>query len=98
MIVETTFETASGKVLLIDFMPPRGEHSDVVRIVRGESKARVDLHMDLAVRFDYGRTIPWVTHTPFGLRAICGQDMVVLRTAGEAEGRGDVDRQRLHDS
>jgi GH15 family glucan-1,4-alpha-glucosidase len=44
--------------------------------------------MDLALRFDYGRTIPWVTHTPDGLRAICGQDMVVLRTAAKLKGEG----------
>ena len=87
LIVETTFETATGKVLLIDFMPPRGENSDIVRMVRG-IEGKVDLHMDLAIRFDYGRTIPWVTHTPFGLRAICGQDMVVLRTAAKLKGEG----------
>ena len=34
MIVETTFETSTGTVVLVDFMPPRGEYSDVVRIVR----------------------------------------------------------------
>src|SRR5947199_4220952 len=36
LILETHFETAEGAVTLIDFMPPRGKHSDVVRIVRGE--------------------------------------------------------------
>ena len=87
LIVETTFETASGKVLLIDFMPVRGDYSDVVRIVRG-IHGKVDLRMDLALRFDYGRTIPWVTHTPEGLRAICGQDMVVLRTNAKLNGEG----------
>jgi GH15 family glucan-1,4-alpha-glucosidase len=87
LIIETTFETATGKVLLIDFMPPRGEHSDIVRIVRGIT-GKVALRMDLALRFDYGRTIPWVAHTPDGLRAICGQDMVVLRTAAKLKGEG----------
>ena len=87
LVVETTFETASGKVILVDFMPPRGDHSDVVRIVRG-IQGKVDLRMELALRFDYGRTIPWVTHTREGLRAICGQDMVVLRTAAKLEGEG----------
>ena len=87
LIIETTFETASGKVLLIDFMPPRGENSDIVRLVRGIA-GKVELHMDLAIRFDYGRTVPWVTHTPFGLRAICGQDLVVLRTEAKLKGEG----------
>src|SRR5947208_11469491 len=35
LILETRFETASGVVALIDFMPPRGNASDVVRLVRG---------------------------------------------------------------
>ena len=36
LILETRFETADGAVTLVDFMPPRGHNSDVVRIVRGE--------------------------------------------------------------
>ena len=35
LILETRFETADGVVALIDFMPPRGKASDVVRLVRG---------------------------------------------------------------
>ena len=37
LILETRFETADGTVALIDFMPPRGNASDVVRLVRGVS-------------------------------------------------------------
>ncbi len=87
MILETTYTTSTGEVILIDFMPPRGNNSDVVRIVRG-IRGKVAMRMELALRFDYGRTIPWVTHTPDGLRAICGQDMAVLRTAAKLEGEG----------
>jgi GH15 family glucan-1,4-alpha-glucosidase len=79
LIVETTFITSSGSVVLVDFMPPRGHNSDIVRIVRGIG-GKVKMKMELAIRFDYGRTIPWVTHTDFGLRAIAGPDMVILRT------------------
>src|SRR5689334_6264443 len=32
LVLETLFETADGVVRLIDFMPPRGEAPDVVRI------------------------------------------------------------------
>src|SRR5712692_9379720 len=35
LILETEFETASGAVRLIDFMPPRGENPDLIRIVEG---------------------------------------------------------------
>src|SRR3954470_21825200 len=37
LILETTFRTATGSVTLIDCMPPRGEASDIVRIVRGDT-------------------------------------------------------------
>jgi GH15 family glucan-1,4-alpha-glucosidase len=79
LVLETTFETKDGEVCLIDFMPPRDKHSHVVRIVRGV-RGRVAMQMDLAIRFDYGRTIPWVTSTKNELRAIAGDDMATLRT------------------
>ncbi len=89
VVVETTMETADGAVMLIDFMPLRGESSDLVRLVRG-LRGKVKMRMDLAIRFDYGRTIPWVTHTKEGVRAISGPDMVVLRTAVAVKGEGDA--------
>src|SRR5579864_327483 len=33
LILETEIETKSGAVRLIDFMPPRGENPDLIRIV-----------------------------------------------------------------
>jgi GH15 family glucan-1,4-alpha-glucosidase len=91
LIVETTFETREGEVCLIDFMPPREKHSHVVRIVRG-IRGRVAMQMDLAIRFDYGRTIPWVTRTGEGVRAIAGTDMVTLRTKARLRGEGMTTR------
>ncbi len=87
MIVEATHETSSGTVVQVDFMPPRGKFSDIVRIVRC-TKGKVAMRMQLAIRFDYGRTIPWVTKFDGGMRAISGPDMVVLRTAAKLEGEG----------
>ncbi len=79
MIVETTFITEDGEVLLTDFMPPRGKHSDVVRIVRGV-KGKVKMRMECALRFDYGLTIPWVTRHEQEVRAVAGPNMAVLRS------------------
>ncbi|MBV9456058.1 MAG: glycoside hydrolase family 15 protein, partial [Bradyrhizobium sp.] len=59
LILKTRFETADGVVELIDFMPPRGEASDVVRLVRGV-EGRVKMRMQLIIRFGFGVDIPWV--------------------------------------
>ena len=79
MILETTFVTDDGEVVMTDFMPPRGKHSDVVRMVTGV-RGKVRMRLDLSIRFDYGLTVPWVTHKPEELRAIAGPNMVVLRS------------------
>ena len=87
LIVETTFETKEGAVCLIDFMPPREEHSHVIRMVRGV-RGKVKMQMDLTIRFDYGRTVPWVTSGDHEMRAVAGPDMVVLRTKAPLHGEG----------
>jgi GH15 family glucan-1,4-alpha-glucosidase len=79
MTLETTFTTADGEVCLTDFMPPRGKHSDIVRIIRGV-RGKVPMRMDLVLRFDYGLTVPWVTTADHELRAVAGPHMVVLRS------------------
>ncbi|MCU1251124.1 MAG: Glucoamylase [Edaphobacter sp.] len=94
LVLETTFETEDGEVCLTDFMPPRERHSHVVRIVRG-LRGRVAMQMDLAIRFDYGRTIPWVTSKGHELRAIAGDDMVTLRTKVRLRGADMMTRGRF---
>ncbi|MGA9463094.1 MAG: glycoside hydrolase family 15 protein [Terracidiphilus sp.] len=80
LILETIFETASGAVRLIDFMPTRGSHSEVFRIVQG-IRGRVEMRMDLSLRFDFGRTIPWVTHIRDGMRAVAGPNLALLHAS-----------------
>jgi GH15 family glucan-1,4-alpha-glucosidase len=79
LILETEWDTATGTVRLIDFMPPRGAAADVVRIVEGVS-GRVPMTMSLRLRFDYGHIVPWVRRRHDGLSAIAGPDAVWLRT------------------
>jgi GH15 family glucan-1,4-alpha-glucosidase len=87
LILETSLETSDGAVTLIDFMPPRGRNSDVVRLVRGQ-RGRVAMRMELVLRFDYGRTVPWVNRLEDGtFRAIAGPDMVVLHTPVPVHGQ-----------
>ena len=87
LILETTFEDSDGAVTVIDFMPPRGHNSDVVRLVRGD-RGRMRMRMELILRFDCGLSIPWVTRLPDGsLRAIAGPNMAVLRTPVQVRGK-----------
>ncbi|MGX4802689.1 glycoside hydrolase family 15 protein [Bradyrhizobium guangdongense] len=85
LILETRFETKSGTVALIDFMPLRGKASDIVRLVRGLEGA-VKMRMELVLRFGFGVNIPWVRRIDHSLLAIAGQDMTVLRTPVETRG------------
>ncbi len=87
LILETQFETPDGTATLIDFMPPRAENSNIVRLVRGE-QGRLRLRMELILRFDYGCVVPWVARLGDGTwRAIAGPDMVLLRTPVVLEGK-----------
>ena len=88
LILETTFETGSGTVSVLDFMPIRGRNSDVVRIVRGV-RGRVAMRTEAIFRFSYGAIVPWVTSPgERAIRAIAGPDMVVLSGSVPLHGSG----------
>jgi GH15 family glucan-1,4-alpha-glucosidase len=81
LILETTFETATGAVCVVDFLSRRGAVSDVVRIVRGISGS-VGMRVELIVRFDYGFAVPWVTQRDDGrLQMVAGADRLLLDTS-----------------
>jgi GH15 family glucan-1,4-alpha-glucosidase len=80
LILETEFETDSGTVTLIDFMPLRRGNPEIIRLVRCD-KGSVRMRMELVMRFDYGRTVPWVTRQrDRSLLAMAGPHLLVLRT------------------
>lgn len=85
LILETTFESDEGAVKLTDFMPIRERHSDVVRIVEG-LRGKLPLRMELALRFDYGRTVPWVTALKDGVRAVAGPNLAMLHASAPVHG------------
>src|SRR5437016_11860942 len=85
LILETEIETKEGAVRLIDFMPPRGENPDLIRIVEG-IRGQVVMQMELIIRFDYGRTIPWVRTGNGGLEVIAGADGLTQRPRARARG------------
>jgi carbohydrate kinase (thermoresistant glucokinase family) len=88
MVLETVFDTADGRVALIDFMPIGGAGSSVIRLVKG-LRGKVSMQLHLALRFDYGITVPWVTQLDdkSGLSAVAGPIQVVLRCPVALEGR-----------
>ena len=80
LILETTFSTPEGRVLLIDFMPPKGKASDLMRIAIG-IEGQVRMRSELVIRFDYGHAVPWVSRLDNGtLRGISGPQMLLLKT------------------
>lgn len=81
LILETTFETETGAVQLVDFMPlsEDPEKVDVIRLVRGVSGS-VTMRMELVLRFGYGRTVPWVRRRDYGMHAVAGPDAIELVT------------------
>lgn len=85
LILETEFDTDDGTVRLIDFMPPRGHAPDIIRIVEGVS-GRVPMRMELRMRFDYGRVVPWVRRDDGALVAVAGPDSCWLRTPVQTRG------------
>jgi GH15 family glucan-1,4-alpha-glucosidase len=91
LVLETDFHTAEGAIRLIDCMPPRGEAPDIVRIVQG-LEGRVEVEMELLLRFDYGRIVPWVqAHGSYRL-AVAGPDAVRLDAGVDTYGENQATR------
>jgi GH15 family glucan-1,4-alpha-glucosidase len=78
LVLETDFATAEGSVRVLDLMPPRSGAPALLRVVEG-LHGRVDMRMDLALRFEYGAAVPWVTRTADGLQAVKGAHALALR-------------------
>ena len=77
LVLETTWVTASGRARVLDLMP-LGEVNSVVRIVEGLA-GEINFEMDLVLRFDYGRSVPWVEKLdPLTLSAVAGPDRLIL--------------------
>lgn len=83
LVLETEMDADGGTVRIIDLMPIRGRdggnNADVVRIVEGVS-GRVEMRMDLTIRFDYGHLVPWVTSADDHILAVGGPDALSLTT------------------
>src|SRR5438105_3271591 len=87
LVLDCEFETADGRVRLTDFMPIGGRNSSVVRLLSGLA-GRIPMRMDLTVRFDYGRLIPWVSRADGTLSAISGPHLLLLHASVPHRGEG----------
>ena len=79
LVLETDLTTAEGEISIIDCMPLRTEHPDLVRLVVGR-RGRVPVRSELVLRFDYGSIDPWLRCDEDGAHAIAGPDAVRVRT------------------
>lgn len=86
LVLETHWTTASGRARVLDCMP-LGDSNAIVRIVEGLA-GETAFEMDLVLRFDYGRSVPWVEKIdPLTLSAVAGPDRLILRSGVEAHGQ-----------
>ncbi|CAM5573919.1 glucoamylase [Streptomyces tanashiensis] len=79
LVLETSWETRTGTVKVVDFMPQRDRSPDLMRIVEGISGS-VEMTSVLRLRFDYGSIVPWVRRADGHRVAIAGPDSVWLRS------------------
>jgi GH15 family glucan-1,4-alpha-glucosidase len=78
LVLETEMATETGVVRVVDFMPIRDGRPNIVRIVEGVRGA-VPMELDLVVRFDTGRVIPWARRRDGALTLTAGPDALCLR-------------------
>lgn len=81
-LLETTFTTADGELVLLDVMPTSDGRADVVRRLTC-TRGTVRIRHDWVVRTDYGKVRPWVSrehaHGQEVVVAVAGPDKLVLR-------------------
>ena len=81
-VLETTFTTPTGTVVLVDVMPVGDQRADLVRRVVGVS-GTVRMRHEWVLRTGYGKIMPWITrmhvHGTEVINAVAGPDRFVLR-------------------
>lgn len=87
LVLETEFECETGTVRLIDCMPVPSSSSQIVRVIEGVS-GKVEMRMDLVVRFGYGDIVPWVQQRDGMVQYVAGPDALALWTPVHTHGEG----------
>lgn len=87
LVLETTFETKTGIVQVVDALARQNGTTDLVRVAKC-LEGQVAMRTEIVLRFDYGRTIPWASKDENGrLEFISGPNRVVLDTPLALEGK-----------
>src|SRR5674476_37696 len=86
LVLESEFVTEEGTVRVIDCMPIRQQHPEVVRLVEGV-RGKVTMEMNLVIRYGYGQIVPWVRRLDGILTAIAGPDGLSLWTPVHTKGK-----------
>jgi len=87
LLLETSFETDTGAVTIVDCMPQRDGPPVVIRQVVGR-RGTVAMRMELVIRMDYGSVVPWVRRSARGIRAVAGPDALHLTSDVPIRGEG----------
>ncbi|HSK27289.1 MAG TPA: glycoside hydrolase family 15 protein [Jiangellales bacterium] len=86
LVLEHEWDTPDGTVRVVDLMPPSGGAHDLVRVVEGV-RGRVPVRSELRLRFDYGRSVPWVHRLDGQVVGVAGPDAVALSSEVPTYGR-----------
>jgi GH15 family glucan-1,4-alpha-glucosidase len=78
-VLNTTWETSTGRVIVTEFMPIGDRRSTIVRRVTG-ILGRVIMRQDLKILFGYATVLPWVSRVRDG--SARGSREVLLAKAG----------------
>ncbi|HLS73824.1 MAG TPA: glycoside hydrolase family 15 protein [Actinomycetaceae bacterium] len=81
-VLETTWQTPTGRARVTDFLPPSTTQGDLVRRVEC-LEGEVEVEHDLRLRFDYARSTPWTRRVELAdgepaLLSLAGPDAILM--------------------
>ena len=97
LVLETEWDTDDGHACGSSTSCRRAARPPTSSASWRACRAASAMRIELRLRFDYGRVVPWVRHLGDGLAAIAGPDAVWLTAAGRRwSGHDRATRRRLH--
>lgn len=95
LVLETTFFCEEWECRLTDCMVYGDKYPTLIRRVES-IRGSVDIALDLTIRFDYGRVLPWVQYDEGRtMKAIAGPETLILRGETELQGTDHSTKSRF---